>query len=339
LRKALLGGLILVLLCVAAGAAFNTICVWYLQRKYPPQGNFYEVNGSSMHMYCAGSGSPTVVLEAGLGDDWLYWQKVQPEIAKLTRVCSYDRAGLGWSDMQPGLRDAKNIASQLRTLLKVAGENGPIVLLAGSAGGFYVRRFFADYPENVVGFVFVDASLPEQIEELPGAKDTEAARSKRHRDAEIEWLKEASGWARVTGNCKGEVEEGLEAYLPMARAEACRPSYATSWLGEWDEFWHSGEEAAAAKCCGELPLLVISQDPDRAKQGWSAAMIAAQPIWNSLQERLKRLSPHSRRIIARGSGHHVMTDRPDVIIDGVKEFIEHIRDKTTDAAEGTTIVR
>ena len=123
-----------------------------------------------------------------------------------------------------------------------------------------------------------------------------------------QWLKEASGWARLTGNCEGDVEHGLEAYADFARAGACRP-FPTSALGEWDEFWHSGEEAAHARCCGDLPVLIISQDPDRPKPGWTAQAIAAQSTWNSLQEHLKALSPHSRRIIARNSGHHVMIDR------------------------------
>ena len=327
------------LLCVLASAGYNTVSVWYLRRHFPPPGKLYAVNGSPMHLYCAGNGSPTVVLESGLGSDWLNWQRVQPELAKTTRVCSYDRAGLGWSNLQPGPRDAKNIAAQLHSLLQQANEVGPLVFVGASAGGFYAREFIATYPTEVVGLVFVDASTPEQNEALPGAKDSEAKRTKRHREATWEWLKEASGWARLSGHCKGEVEKGLEEYAGFARAEDCRPSFATSWLGEWDDFERSGEEAAEARCCGDLPLLVISQDPDRPKPGWSAQDIAANPIWASLQERLKTLSPHSRRIIARTSGHHVMIDRPDVIISGVRQVVIGIRNKSTDPEYATTIVQ
>jgi pimeloyl-ACP methyl ester carboxylesterase len=326
-------------LCGAAGAGYNVVCLWYLQSRYPVPGKFYQVNGSPMHLYCTGAGSPTVVVESGLGGEWLAWQKVQPELAKTTRVCTYDRAGVGWSELQPGPRDAKNIAAQLHSLLQQAGEIGPVVLVGGSAGGFYVRQFVATYPTEVVGVVFADASVPEQILALPGAKDTEEKRSKRHRDAIWEWLKDASGWARLSGHCQGDLESGLEAYRDLARAEACRPSFETSWLGEADAFEISAEQAAAARCCGDLPLLVISQDPDRPKPGWTAQQIAAQPIWNTLQENLKRLSPHSRRIIARNSGHHVMIDRPDVIINGVRQLVLEIRNKVPDPAEGTTVVQ
>jgi pimeloyl-ACP methyl ester carboxylesterase len=329
----------MLLLLLLAGSLYNAAAVWRLSSLYPVPGKFFEVNGSKMHLYCTGSGSPTVVLESGLGGDWLVWQKVQPGLEKTTRVCSYDRAGLGWSDPQPGPRDAKDIALQLHALLQQAGETGPLVLAGASAGGFYVRQFVADYPTEVAGIVFVDASTPEQIEALPGAKDSEPARAKRHRDADWDWLKDATGWARITGHCNGEVEKGLEAYANIARAGDCRPSFAVSWLGEWDSFWISGEQAAAVHCCGNIPMVILSQDPDRPKPGWTAQAIAAQPIWVKLQEQLKTLSPHSRRIVARGSRHHVADDHPDVVISATQRLIAGIRNQVTDPEDGTTVVQ
>jgi pimeloyl-ACP methyl ester carboxylesterase len=86
-------------------------------------------------------------------------------------------------------------------------------------------------------------------------------------------------------------------------------------------------------------VLIISQDPDRPKPGWTPQAIAAQPIWNSLQERLKGLSTNSRRIIARNSAHHVMIDRPDVVVDGIRRVVLGIRNRVADAQNGTTVVR
>ena len=339
MRKLVFAVALVLLLSMAASAVYNLVCVRHLQSRYPVPGRLYEVNGSPMHLYCTGTGSPTVILEAGLGNYWLHWQKVQPELAKTTRVCSYDRSGLGWSDPQAGPRDAIHIAAQLHSLLQQAGEAGPLVLAGASAGGFYVREFAANYPAEVVGLVFVDASTPEQFQQLPDAKDTEAKRRKRHREAMRRWLKEASGWARVSGQCKGYNRPGLEVYADLARAEACRPAFATSWVGEWDDFWRSGEEAGGARCCGNLPVLIISQDPARPKAGWSAQRIAALPIWNSLQENLKQLSPRSRRIIARTSGHPVILDRPDVVIGGVRQLVLEIRNQIADPEYGTTVVQ
>src|SRR5258708_38631329 len=97
---------VVLLLGVGASATYNALRIRDLQSRYPPPGKLYEVNGSPMHLYCTGTGSPAVLLESGLGNGWLYWQRVQPALATTTRVCSYDRAGLGWCDPPPGPRDA-----------------------------------------------------------------------------------------------------------------------------------------------------------------------------------------------------------------------------------------
>ena len=101
-----------------------------------------------MHLYCTGHGFPTVVLDAGGGNDWLIWQKVQPEVTKTQRVCSYDRAGTGWSELQPGVQDAWSIAIELHQLLKQAGEKEPFVLVAASVAGFYARQYVDAFPNE-----------------------------------------------------------------------------------------------------------------------------------------------------------------------------------------------
>jgi pimeloyl-ACP methyl ester carboxylesterase len=337
--KLVLGFLVIIAACVCVGAVYNTIILRSLRTAYPVPGDFYQVDGHTMHLYCIGTGSPTVVLESGLGDDWIYWQKVQPEVEKSTRVCSYDRAGLGWSAPQPTPRDAEAISSQLHTLLLTANEHGPFLLVGASAGGFYVRQYFSSFPADVAGVVFVDSSVPEQLTVFPDRMDTEAKRHRRHREATLQWLKEFSGYARVSGHCKGEVEKGMQSYSVFVAAESCRPNFTTAWLPEYDDFWRSAEEASRTRCCGDVPLLVISQDPDRPKVGWDAQSIAQQPTWSSLQENLKRLSAHSRRIIAKSSGHHVMADRPDVVITGIQNMVLLLRNNVADSEEGTTRVQ
>jgi pimeloyl-ACP methyl ester carboxylesterase len=197
---------------VLAGALFNAASGAILRARHPVPGAFYQVGGRSMHLYCTGQGSPTVLLESGGGDDWVYWQKVQPELSKTTRVCSYDRAGLGWSEHQPGPRSAENIATQLHALLQKAGETGPLLLVGASAGGFYIREFVSMYPTEALAIVFVDSSVPEQFTAIPGSGDREAVLKQRHHEAMVEWLQHASGWSRFAGHCTGDVEDGLETY-------------------------------------------------------------------------------------------------------------------------------
>ena len=319
--------ILLLIAIVVIAALFNALWARHLAAKYPVPGRIVEVNGYKMHIDCSGSGSPTVVLEAGQGGDWIEWQMVQPGLSQTTRVCSYDRAGLGWSEPQPGERDAIHIAAQLHALLAAAGEHPPYVLVGASAGALHVRQFASNFPSDVAGMVFVDGSLPEQVAALSYGADSADKRAGRHFQVRMEWLKTLSGYWRLTGQCKGETEKGLEAYVNYAAAENCRPAYATSYLGEWDDFWLSAEEAGRARCCADFPVLIISQDSERPiPPDWSAEARAGLPIWENLQEGLKKLSPRSRRIIARGAPHHIYSHRPDVVISGIAWLVGQIRD-------------
>lgn len=146
----------------------------------------------------------------------------------------------------------------------------------------------------------------------------------RHRAAFLRKIKDATGLSRFMGHCRASLPVSLKAYVAYAEAAACRPEYETSWLGEVDSFETSAKEAAGTTF-GDLPLLIISQDPDRPKPGWPAQDIAANPIWAEMQENLRTLSTRSRRIIARGSGHRVQIDRPDVIVSAVGEMVSQLR--------------
>ena len=114
-------------------------------------------------MDCTGSGSPTLILDAGLGDDSLIWGGVQPVLARTTRVCAYDRAGWGLSQAVPGPQDANHIADELHGLLTVAGITGPVVLMGHSIAGMYIRAYASRYPAEVAGLIFVDASTPSRM--------------------------------------------------------------------------------------------------------------------------------------------------------------------------------
>src|SRR5580693_8539410 len=170
------------LLCFV-GFVYNTVASTGLARAHPVPGTFYTVDGRLMHIDCTGEGTPTVILESGIGDDWLIWQAVQPELSEAARVCSYDRFGLGWSQSSSGPRDAVSIAEQLHTLLNVAHISGPLLLVGHSGGGLYVRAFTAIYPENVVGLVLVDATSSNLFEAIPQAGETDSQRRTRHREA------------------------------------------------------------------------------------------------------------------------------------------------------------
>jgi pimeloyl-ACP methyl ester carboxylesterase len=145
-----------------------------------------DVGGYALYLYCAGAGSPTVVLEAGGDDVAETWSLVQPEVAEFTRVCSYDRAGLGQSDPGPEPRDSLQIVKELHALLTNAGIEGPYVLVGHSLGGMYMRLFADRYLEEVVGLVLVDSAHIDQFERnamvLPPESPNESESLKFYRE-------------------------------------------------------------------------------------------------------------------------------------------------------------
>ena len=322
LLKIAIGLLVIALLCIA-GFVYNTVAGKRLARIHPVPGTFYTVDGRRMHINCTGKGSPTVILESGIGDDWLIWQAVQPELSEVSRVCSYDRFGLGWSEPSSGPRDAVRVAEQLHSLLSLAHIDGPLLLVGHSGGGLYIRAFAALHPDKVVGLVLVDATSTKLYQAIPQAVETAAQRRTRHREARWRAFEEAIGWTRLTGGCGPDVPAALIRFALLDAAEECRPSYETSSTGERDELQRSAEEVAKLACCGRLPTLIISQDPDRNRPGWGPQDMADKRVWGYLQEQMKSLSPCSRRIIASSSGHHVMIDRPEVIARNIKALLQH----------------
>jgi pimeloyl-ACP methyl ester carboxylesterase len=165
--KALLWLVVALVVLAVIGAIYQAIATERDERAYPPPGHLVNVGGYSLHINCVGEGSPTVILESALGAMSAHWVRVQQVVAETTRVCAYDRAGMGWSEPGPEPRDARQISSELHTLLKDADTEGPYVLVGHSYGGLYARMYAARYPNEVAGVVLVDSSHPEQFTRSP----------------------------------------------------------------------------------------------------------------------------------------------------------------------------
>src|SRR5215203_2729080 len=172
--KALLGLIVALLALAVAGAIYQAIATELAERAYPPPGQMVDVGGYRMHIICVGQGSPTVVLDAGSGGFSAHWVRVQRQVSGTTRVCAYDRAGMGWSEMGPDPRDAKQITSELHTLLGKAGIKGPYVLVGHSLGGVSMQTYAHRYPDEVAGVVLVDSSVDTyQFSQQPEAQDSQ----------------------------------------------------------------------------------------------------------------------------------------------------------------------
>jgi pimeloyl-ACP methyl ester carboxylesterase len=323
---------------LAASSSFNALALLRFRALNPPAGEMVLVNGYKMHLNCSGSGSPTLVLDSGLGNDALIWGAVQPQLAKTTRVCSYDRAGFGWSDAQPGPRDADHIAAELHQLLLQAKVDGPMVLMGHSIAGMYIRDYAAHYPENVAGLIFVDGSTPLQDENpaLKAAGETGLARK-----TSILMMRSAAmaGVFRMAGTCARPIPGFDEHAGQLLEEDLCYPRFGS--IGdELASFNASGHETVHAGPFGALPVLIFSQDPAKvlSQKHPLRQMMDMEHAWNRMQEDLKELSTHSRRIIARGSSHAVQIDRPDLIDREVPLFIEQIRGAAPQPANyGSTV--
>ena len=136
--------LVTVLLAVS-GALYETIGRWRDVQRFRHRGHLVQAGLIRMNIDCSGQGSPTVILESGLGGASVDWLMVQPEVAKFTRVCSYDRAGYGWSDPGPEPRSSLQIAHELKQLLQAASETGPYILVGHSMGGYDIRVYTGQY--------------------------------------------------------------------------------------------------------------------------------------------------------------------------------------------------
>jgi pimeloyl-ACP methyl ester carboxylesterase len=168
LKRALLACVVLLSFVSICGALYQWLATRRDLAAHPAPGHLVDIGGHRLHIWCTGSGTPAVILDSGLGGSFVDWSYVQPDIARFTTVCSYDRAGMGYSDPGPFPRTSQQIADELAVLLDRAHIPGPVVLAGASLGGFNVRVLASTRPERVAGLVLVDASHETQSAEIPG---------------------------------------------------------------------------------------------------------------------------------------------------------------------------
>jgi pimeloyl-ACP methyl ester carboxylesterase len=306
---------VLALVLAVAGFTYQSLSLAHDRLAHPTPGQLVNVSGYNLHIDCTGQGSPVVVLESGLGDSYISWQKVQPQIGQFTRVCSYDRAGLGHSNSSPHPRTSRVMAEELHMLLHNAGISGPIVLVGHSLGGYDVRLYASLYRDQVAGMVLVDASHPDQMKRFPPALN----------DLQASWVRQAEfleftmpfGLPRLLGFCDSDGE---------IRAAECHFSHAREGVAEMKSLPESAAQTSATGSLGDMPLAVLSHDPDTPQPDLPADLVKPlNDAWEQMQGELARLSTKGTQTIAKHSGHYIQIDRPEMVVDAIQKVVNQTR--------------
>lgn len=309
-----------------------------LQEQYPPIGEMVDMGGYQMHMLVRGKGSQAVVFDSGQGAGMLAWGTVPGELAADTQVICYDRAGLGWSEASPQRRSTAVMVDELRTLLQKAGIPRPYILVGHSTGGMNCRYYAYQYPQEVAGLVLDDPAHEDQFSPEPIQKVMK----------QMQWMRPVMVAARRLSFWVGLPARRLEnnpdqairsdpilgahpnlpadlsrAYLATNAFNPANISAATAELKDLPQTWEQ-LRGARERGLDDLPLIVINH-------GVPAPMMTPE-LTSLMEETFVRLSEEviasstrGKRIVAEGSGHNIPLDRPDVVVQAVRQVLAEVR--------------
>jgi pimeloyl-ACP methyl ester carboxylesterase len=320
-KRIMSGFLILIFVLTAVTYLAGAFAKRQLARSNLIPGKLTNVGAFNMHIYCTGEGSPTVLLEAGLNDFFVSWSKVQPEVARVTHVCSYDRAGLGWSDTSPQPRTSEVMVQELHTLLQNTGIEGPYVLVGHSFGGINMRLFAKQYPDEVAGMVLVDSAHEQQIERLPFLKDSVDAFISQFRTLS---MLSSSGLMALSPAIipnRGFPQEAYKQY----QAVLATTSYFDGAIAESTMFY-SRESLLGIPQLGDLPLIVLSHGLSDTSSGVEdVRQNQFEQEWTKMQTELAALSSRGKQLIAEKSEHYIQLDQPELVIASILELVQENR--------------
>jgi pimeloyl-ACP methyl ester carboxylesterase len=317
LRRISFGLIGLVIAAVLAGTSYQAVMEARDDRRFPPPGKLIDVDGHRMHLHCQGHGSPTVIVEQGVGAQSLGWAPLNEQLSSITTVCAYDRPGMGYSDPIDHPTSAAEIAVNLQKLLRNAGVTEDIVLVGWSVGGMYAREYYRQFPEHVKGMVLVDSSHEQQLQRLgdPDVGYENPFESER-------WLAPI-GWTRLTGEVP---ERFAESPLPVPIRDRLvainlKSHLPGTMVREGKGMRVDLEANRAPPTLGDIPLIVISEGKPNIP-----FMQERIETWYALQDELARLSARGKHIVATQSAHAIHRTEPELIVESVRQVVHAARE-------------
>jgi len=285
--------------------------------KSPP-GRLINLGTHRLHLYCIGHGSPTVVMDAGLGGSALEWLTVQWSLASHTRACTYDRAGYGWSD--PGLEPRTSLQNtrELHALLTRGGVEPPYVLVGHSYGGYDAQLFASIFPQLLAGLVLVDSSHPGQVKRFEA--EPIGVSTAPHRGSSF-LITRASVPANIPANLTPTVTRLMSSRKALSAV-----------MNELRYFRVSAMQVLNAPRWPDVPVVVLT----RGKRVWPHDRQGdlMEALWMQLQTELATRSPHSLHIMIRRSGHHIHLERPALVARAILMATDEYRDSPSLQATG-----
>jgi pimeloyl-ACP methyl ester carboxylesterase len=293
----------------SVGAVYEAVASGQDGLRYPPPGRLVDLGGYQVHVLCMGAGSPTVLLDAWAGGWSTEWAPVQPMVARTHRVCAWDRAGSGWSDLGTHDHTPRAYAAEMHAVLHAADIPGPYVLVAASYAGRVARLYASQHPEEVVGVVFVDAVHEDAF----SAQDIADQEHQRRVLGVGNWVLSRLGVARLLGPRLVPLIDGPVGYTqPEARREliavvSTRPKNLEGNARLSAQHQADDAHLRAAGTLGDRPLVVLS----------ATQTTAASASWRAGQRTLAGLSSNSTQILAEGS-HLIAWEHPDLVIGAIE---------------------
>lgn len=320
-KKMLAACLGVISLLLILGYGYQIFSEMQDKKAFPADGQMVWVNNSAYHIHCIGIGSPTVILEQGLGHAAIFWRDLHEQLGRVTRTCAYDRAGLGFSQPLVNSLTAPEVAQHLHNLLNRVGIVDDLILAGWSAGGIYVRSYYQQFPEKVKGMILIDSSHEQQSFRLPGTIPSDW-------EINIDHFKWMFGIHRFNGFIEPMIAMNFEkiaaapSTLIKIRSVYNTVSQNVTATNEYLAFAQDSSQKQGPQSLADLPLTVISAGRSFAE---TEEELAKNKIWEEMQIELAQLSSNSKRIIAHESGHGIPFEQPAIIVDSVTDLVTTVR--------------
>jgi len=318
---------------VACGSAVASPLAEQVAFSHPQQ--MVDIGGRRLHLYCSGTGSPTVVFDAPSADAGWSWHAVQPAVARRTRACVYDRAGLGYSDPSPLPGTSGNAVADLHTLLQKAGIAPPYVLVGTSYGGGNVQLYTYRHPEQVQGLVLVEPQHENEIARLDKASQGKWSQLSAAQAAIWPYCVAAAEKGFVPGGeafvqCTGGIQPIYGRQLTAARLAA--ETSVSYWHAAASEEAHfdvsRAELGAARRPFGDLPLVVLTRgvSPFAVPGKPQSELNKATERENlAMHKELAALSSRGSQRVVPGAGHIIQQDRPEAVVRAISDVLDGLR--------------